>query len=52
MAHIEIDSFREEITGWTRRIYLDFDGKRAYVPLYYTEGDGYDCGTPDRKSVV
>ena len=47
MANIEIASFMEEITGWTRRIYLDFEGKRCYVPLYYTEGDGYDYGTPD-----
>lgn len=50
MSHnIEIESYREEITGWTRRIYLDFDGKRAYVPLYYNEGDGYDYGTPDTE---
>jgi hypothetical protein len=44
---IQVASFIEEITGWTRRIYFDFEGKRCYVSLYYNEGDGYEAGTPD-----
>lgn len=44
---IQVASFMEEITGWTRRIYFDFEGKRCYVALHYNEGDGYEAGTPD-----
>lgn len=49
MEHsIEIASSSEEVTGWTRRINFDFNGKRVYLRLYWSEGGyGYEYTEPD-----
>ena len=44
---IKIASSSEEVTAWTRRINIDFNGKRVYLRLYWSEWDGYESGTPD-----
>lgn len=44
---IEIASVSEETTAWTRRINIDFNGKRVYLRLYWNEWDGYESNTPD-----